>query len=88
MPLDFEKLKTASQDDLLVIALCEFSRFVDAIERIAPTVGDLHAAEATTPDCPHPTEGRQNHTRMGAAEWSDYFCTACKQRIVNGVAVS
>jgi len=87
MPLDFEKLKAASHDDLIVIALCEFSRFVDAIERIAPEPGAIVEPEAA-PVCPHPVEARKNHTRMGQPEWSNYICTICNQHIVNGVAAS
>lgn len=67
MPLDFDKLKAESYDDLLVIALCEFSRFVDAhdrlasaLERIAPTAAELQPAPETTeqPTCPCPPELR------------------------------
>lgn len=94
MPLDFEKLKQASHDDLVTLGLCELSRMVDAferlaaaLERIAPEPGVV-LEEAAEPVCPHPIEARRNHTRMGQPEWSNYICTICNQHIVNGVAAS
>ena len=88
MALDFEKLKTASTDDLITIALCEFSRFVDAIERMAPMAQDLQAAavETDTPAaptvCPHPSELRVNVSVMGQEPFSTFRCGVCQETVV------
>lgn len=87
MPLDFDTLKAASTDDLVVIALCEFSRFVDAIERMAPTAPDLQAAalEAAmapaAPVCPHPAELRKNLASMGHEPFSIFQCGVCQETV-------
>jgi len=86
MALDYEKLKTASAYELAALALCEFSRFVDAIERIAP---DIVAAPATTEPptaplvCPHPAELRINKSTMGQEAFQVFQCGVC-QEVVGG----
>ncbi len=58
MALDFEKVKAASLFDLLSLFVCEFSRGVDALERIAPEPQAEHQATAAPPTCPCPPELR------------------------------
>lgn len=92
MALDFEKLKQASTDDLVTIALCEFSRLVDAherlaaaLERIAPTEADLAPAPADpaapTPKCPHPVELRANTATMGQEPFATFRCGVCGETV-------
>jgi len=79
MPLDFDKVKALPWSELASLALCEFSRFVDAIERIAPDAAQLQApaeAAAAPPTCPCPPELRQkNPAVMG--EPVSYRCGLC-----------
>lgn len=84
MALDFEKLKAASWSELAAIALCEFSRFVDAVERIAPDAAELQLpatepAPAAAPPCPHPTELRANVSVMGQEPFSSFRCGVCHE---------
>jgi hypothetical protein len=94
MPLDFEKVKAASSDDLVSLALCEFSRAVDAVERIAgaleriaPSVADLEAAASANseppaaPTCPHPAELRLNTAAMGQEPFSTFRCGVCGAQV-------
>lgn len=86
MALDFDKVKAASTDDMVSLCLCEFSRFVDgieriagALERIAPTADDLQAAAtapAETPQCPCPPELRQKAEAVMGQPVS-YRCGLC-----------
>lgn len=95
MVLDFDKLKTASTDDLVTLVLCELSRFVDAherlaaaVERIAPTSADLEAAAQQTetpaepPRCPHPAELRINLASMGQEAFSTFKCGVCQETVM------
>jgi hypothetical protein len=93
MALDFEKVKAASPDDLVSLLLCEFSRAVDAaeriasaIERIAPTAEDLAPVtidpNAEPPQCPHPAELRVNAAAMGQEPFSTFRCGVCQEFVV------
>jgi hypothetical protein len=86
MLIDFEKLKTASRDELMAIALCEFSRFVDAIERIAPD--QMSAAEEVPAACPHPLDARIDRSGMGQEPGSEFVCRACSAHVRGGVVVA
>ena len=79
MALDFDKLKAVSMFDVVLIALCEFSRFVDAIERIAPSAQELQTADAA-PKCPCPPELRQKREGV-MGEPVAYQCGLCKQPV-------
>lgn len=93
MALDFEKVKQASTDDLVALGLCEFSRLVDAherlaaaLERIAPTEADLAPAptpdpDTSTPQCPHPAELRINTATMGQEPYATFRCGVCGETI-------
>ena len=94
MPLDFDKLKVASADDLFTIALCEFSRLVDAherlaaaVERMAPTALELDQAAAADVmpaadvPCPHPTELRINLSAMGQEPYTIFKCGVCQETV-------
>lgn len=50
--LDFDKVKTLSLVELAALFLCEFSRGVDALERIAPDATTTPVDEATKCPCP------------------------------------
>ena len=84
--LDIEKVRAASMADFCALALCEFSRFVDAIERIAPDTNDAASAPAITtagaPSCPHPDELRINESTMGQEPFSTFRCGVCGERVI------
>lgn len=85
MALDFEKLKAASWSELAANALCEFSRFVDAVERIAPDAAELQAANTDAPvepvKCPCPPELRQKRTGVMGQDVT-YECGLCHSAVV------
>lgn len=83
MALDFEKVRGLSLLELLSLALCEFSRFTDAIERIAPDVVDPTAppVEPEPVVCPHPTELRLNLATMGQEPFSTFRCGVCGEQV-------
>jgi hypothetical protein len=74
MALDFDKVRALSTADLCALALCELSRFTDAVERIAPDVVDPNAEP---PACPHPVELRIDRSVMGQPKGYEYACGVC-----------
>jgi len=84
MALDFEKVKAASVFELAALALCEFSRLVDAIERIAPDAGaqaDEADGEPQAVTCPHPAELRVNQAVMGQEPYAVFKCGVCQETV-------
>ena len=85
MALDFAKVKALEGPEFAALALCEFSRFVDAIERIAPTDQELQpvapAASVEPVPCPHPVELRQNTSVMGQEPFTTFICGLCHDTI-------
>jgi len=79
MALDYEKVKDASLFHVLALFVCEFSRGVDALERIAPDAGEpaVTEGEAPVPVCPHPKELRVNLASMGQEPFAIFKCGVC-----------
>jgi hypothetical protein len=79
MPLDVDKVSLLSWPALAALALCEFSRFTDAIERMAPAAGADTIGTAI--GCPHPEELRVNRATMGQAPYATYSCGVCGELV-------
>jgi hypothetical protein len=79
MALDFDKLRGLSLPELAALALCEFSRFTDAIERIAPAVSADTIGTAI--GCPHPDELRINRATMGQEPYATFSCGVCGELV-------
>jgi len=82
MALDIEQVRGASMADFCALALCEFSRFVDAIERIAPDGEPSTAAPTMANDaaCPCPPEFRQRRAGV-MGEAVVFECGLCSQPV-------
>jgi hypothetical protein len=80
MPLDIDKVRSASLADFCALALCEFSRLVDAIERIAPAEDVPPTAPDVEAKCPCPPELRVKRSGV-MGEAVVFECGLCHEPV-------